>query len=136
VQEDATFRFVFSHSETPNSWTLASEDPSTRCPAQEDDNGCPDIVSVSPPDSSDNTFWVGDTKYTLDILGFAPIGANGQRGGPVQNLTFISPEGGDNSAVLVAELNAASVPLPAAGWMLIAGIGGLVAMKRRQKARA
>jgi hypothetical protein len=27
------------------------------------------------------------------------------------------------------------IPLPAAGWMLITGIGGLVAMKRRQKAR-
>jgi hypothetical protein len=25
------------------------------------------------------------------------------------------------------------VPLPAAGWMLLAGIGGLVAMRRRAK---
>ncbi|WP_278027344.1 VPLPA-CTERM sorting domain-containing protein [Roseicyclus salinarum] len=30
----------------------------------------------------------------------------------------------------------APVPLPAAGWMLIAGIGGLVAMKRRKAANA
>ena len=27
-----------------------------------------------------------------------------------------------------------AVPLPAAGWMLIAGLGGLAAMKRRKKA--
>lgn len=26
------------------------------------------------------------------------------------------------------------VPLPAAGWMLVAGVGGLVAMRRRKKA--
>jgi hypothetical protein len=26
------------------------------------------------------------------------------------------------------------VPLPAAGWMLLAGLGGIAAMKRRRKA--
>jgi hypothetical protein len=46
-----------------------------------------------------------------------------------------------NTAPLLAEFDfepntPPAVPLPAAGWMLIAGIGGLVAMKRRQKARA
>lgn len=30
----------------------------------------------------------------------------------------------------------APVPLPAAGWMLLAGVGGLVAMKRRRKGEA
>lgn len=32
-----------------------------------------------------------------------------------------------------AEISPAAVPLPAAGWMLIAGVGGLVAMRRRRK---
>lgn len=36
---------------------------------------------------------------------------------------------------LVAGMTAV-VPLPAAGWMLLAGVGGLVAMKRRKKANA
>lgn len=34
----------------------------------------------------------------------------------------------------VARLKLTAVPLPAAGWMLLAGVGGLAAMKRRRKA--
>jgi hypothetical protein len=37
---------------------------------------------------------------------------------------------------LVANINVAAVPLPAAGWMLLAGLGGLAAMKRRKKVDA
>lgn len=33
-----------------------------------------------------------------------------------------------------ATLHVSEVPLPAAGWMLLAGIGGLAALRRRQKA--
>ena len=33
----------------------------------------------------------------------------------------------------VAEFSVTPVPLPAAGWMLLAGVGGLVAMRRRRK---
>lgn len=43
-----------------------------------------------------------------------------------------NPEGGTAVATLVANVNV--VPLPAAGWMLLAGLGGLGAMRRRKKA--
>lgn len=34
------------------------------------------------------------------------------------------------------DLVAAPVPLPAAGWMLLAGLGGLIVVKRRKTAIA
>lgn len=38
-----------------------------------------------------------------------------------------------SSAITFTANSIAPVPLPAAGWMLLAGLGGLVAMKRRKK---
>ncbi|MBG6178688.1 hypothetical protein IWQ55_006516 [Labrenzia sp. EL_208] len=40
---------------------------------------------------------------------------------------------GANPAFEYANVSATPVPLPAAGWMLLAGVGGLVAMRRRRK---
>lgn len=34
----------------------------------------------------------------------------------------------------VSSVDVAPVPLPAAGWMLLAGVGGMIALRRRQKA--
>lgn len=45
---------------------------------------------------------------------------------------WFNPEG--NTSVLTLQASVETVPLPAAGWMLLAGVGGLVAMKRRRKA--
>jgi hypothetical protein len=58
---------------------------------------------------------------TIDAMGdFFAIGAyNAKSGFKVQSITVSYDEG------------PSEVPLPAAGWMLIAGVGGLVAMKRR-----
>lgn len=48
---------------------------------------------------------------------------NGNDGGDISHLTFYN---GDEEVP--------PVPLPAAGWMLLAGVGGLAAMRRRRKA--
>lgn len=41
---------------------------------------------------------------------------------------------GDSSAFRVSSVTVSAVPLPAAGWLMIAGLGGLAAMRRRKKA--
>jgi hypothetical protein len=38
-----------------------------------------------------------------------------------------------NANITAAGLEVAPVPLPAAGWMLLAGLGGMAALRRRQK---
>ena len=45
------------------------------------------------------------------------------------NLTFLESATGRQNLVTVSP-----VPLPAAGWLLIAGIGGLAALRRRKTA--
>lgn len=46
--------------------------------------------------------------------------------------TWVNPEGNSSSVAINAHV--APVPLPAAGWLLIAGLGGLGALRRRRKA--
>lgn len=40
---------------------------------------------------------------------------------------------GSYTATFTPDVNVSPVPLPAAGWLLLAGVGGLVATKRRRK---
>jgi hypothetical protein len=42
--------------------------------------------------------------------------------------------GGVNYAFTVSNVAPSTVPLPAAGWLLVAGIGGIAAMRRRKSA--
>jgi hypothetical protein len=55
-------------------------------------------------------------------------------GGDVVGLAFGIGAIGSNDEFTVSGLTVSEVPLPAAGWMLLAGMGGLAAMKRRKKA--
>ncbi len=121
VANGAVFDFRFNHDETLNE---------TPCDYPSDvGNPCSDQVTVSLLDTTD-TFQVGDTTYTLSILGFV------QNGSTVTE--FISQEGSDNSAVVEAIFTSeiAPIPLPAAGWLMVAGLGGLAAMRRRKSKKS
>ncbi len=88
--------------------------------------GCADRVDATTNAETSTPFTVNGHSYMLTFSGFK---ADGQTLG-----YFLTQERADNSAVITAKLEA--VPLPAAGWLMIAGLGGLAAMKRRKKARA
>lgn len=69
---------------------------------------------------------VGDifAKLTLDFTGLA--------GGGLGRGLYSFTQDTDNASTKLVPVN--PVPLPAAGWMLLAGLGGIAAMKRRKKA--
>jgi len=77
--------------------------------------------SFFPSDVNSETLIFGNVAagtYTLNIDGLVPTDAD-----PSEGATY------DIEIAAVAP-----IPLPAAGWMLLAGLGGLVALRRRQAA--
>jgi hypothetical protein len=54
------------------------------------------------------------------------VGTNGNR-------VAIGADGG-NDSFRVREITVAAIPLPAAGWLMLAGLGGIAALRRRKKA--
>lgn len=123
-----TSQFVFDHFETPNNDnpcanTLPNNDPSNT-------GGCSDRVTPTTNPATSETFTITDGTgstftYVFDVEGF-DIGDS-----------FWTLEGQSNTADLLArftyEENIAPVPLPAAAWFLIAGLGGLAAAGRRRR---
>ncbi|MBC9245535.1 THxN family PEP-CTERM protein [Paracoccus sp. 11-3] len=120
-------QFVFDHNETPNSANpcangLPNGDPSNA-------GGCADLVTASTNPATSETFTItegGITRtYVFDVTGFN-IGED-----------FWTKENMSNSATLQAqytyEENIAPVPLPAAAWLLMAGVGGFAAVGRRRR---
>lgn len=101
------------------------------------DNGCSDNVKVGLVAGQDENFAFKDADghaYFLSITGFV----TGLGGAPVND--FWTRENDDTQAQLwarfTADPNVAPIPLPAAAWMLIGGLGALGAVARRRKAAA
>lgn len=108
--------FDFDHFETPNGATPCAAGGS---------NPCPDLVTLLNNRDLSETIQVGSVEYTLTVLGF-DTGA-----GPLS--TFLTQEAASNSAVLRAafrQVPVSEVPIPAAGWLLVAGLAGLAALRR------
>lgn len=132
--------FSFVHLETPN-----DGESNGRCAnggargAGVNDGGCADRVTILDNAGSDQTFEVDGFQYILEITGFTT-------GGQFFN-EFWTRENNANSAILRAKfslvgpvtgggenpLPPSPVPLPAAGWMMIAGIGALAAARARRR---
>ncbi|MEM9494749.1 MAG: THxN family PEP-CTERM protein [Pseudomonadota bacterium] len=119
---DIDLSFNFNHNETPNN---------TPCQAA-GATICPDIITVTNNNTLDSVFIVDGIAYTLSVLGLFD-NAQGT-GSPL--MQFITEEEQANTAYLFATLSAAEVPLPAAVWMMIAGLGGLGFASRSKKKAA
>lgn len=92
-------------------------------------NGCADRVQATLNNAIAEKFTINGTEYTIDITGFDIADRNGIP-------TFWTVEEQSNSAKLYGSLTEyvpAPVPVPAAGWMILAGLGGLATARRRKK---
>jgi hypothetical protein len=101
--------FTIAIDETPNWGTCPVGSPP-----------CPDIIEL-PSAFPDETFDILGVPHTLEILGF--------RSGDDVVHQFISAEGGTNSAILVGRV--VTVPEPATGLLVMAGVLWLAVMRRR-----
>jgi hypothetical protein len=118
--------FQLFHQETIN--------PSATCAAG-GSKPCRDSVTVVGEISSSLPFVIGDIEYTFVLEGMVSSPA-----GPVTT-GFFTEETKQNSAMLRGriewtELPPPVIPLPAAGWLMIAGLGGLAAMARKKRRAA
>ncbi|NOD34003.1 MULTISPECIES: THxN family PEP-CTERM protein [unclassified Ruegeria] len=111
--------FSLTHNETLNR--------SANCP--QDPTPCNDVVTIANTLGSQN-FTFGGQNYVFSVLGFS------QDGGNTISTGFSTVEEAQNYATLYGQYTIAPVPLPAAGWLLLGGIGGLFAYGRRQKRKA
>lgn len=128
--------YVFEHDETPNYPSWPNTNPDTPCQyvgvtgEGVNVNGCADRVTVSMDEAISETLVHDGYAYSFDMSGF-------RVDGELFNF-FLTQEEANSSAFLVGSYSVEDltpVPLPAAGWMLLGGVGGLLAMKRR-KAKA
>jgi hypothetical protein len=118
--------YSFAHVETPNGANPCFDGGQNGVGVNV--NGCADRVTATINLGQTQSFFVGLDEYVFTIDRF--------RVGSDAFSQFFTQEGANNSATLEGsyQLKSAVVPLPAAGWLMLAGIGALVAVRRRKAA--
>jgi hypothetical protein len=115
--------FSFLHDETTN------ENKIKDCKYQPSVSRCDDLVKASLNLGKTESFNIGDIEYVFTISGFEVAGTTFSQ--------FLTEEGKSNSANLIGKFvtkeSVSPVPLPAAAWMLLAGIAGLGAVARKRR---
>ncbi len=137
VSRAVTTAFNFAHWETVN-----AGESNGRCAnggargAGVNVAGCADRVSILDNAASDQSFEIDGFLYILEITGFTQGGAFFTE--------FWTQENAANSAILRAKFTLVGpvdpvdpppspVPLPAAGWMVLTGLGALAAARARRR---
>lgn len=137
VDRALTTRFNFSHDETLNNGEangLCKNGGANGSGVNA--AGCADRVSILDNASQQDSFEFGGFLYILEITGFTQAG--------VTFSEFWTAEDQANSAILRARFTLVGpvdpidpppspVPLPAAGWLMLAGLGALAAARARRK---
>jgi hypothetical protein len=115
------FAFGFTVDETPNS-------PPCQYQTNPPGPACADKITFSNLDTT-NAFTLGGKQYTMEIIGFS------NDGGQTLTSSFISNEGGTNSAHLYAEFVAphSAVPEPMSLALLGSGFAAVGMLKRKRK---
>jgi hypothetical protein len=124
VQTPVESLFSFTHDETPNSPLLKD------CKYPGSVTRCDDLVTATLNLGATESFFLDGTEYVFTISGFEVGGST--------FTSFLTRENDDNTATLkaryVTKESVEVIPLPAAGWLLLGGVAGLAAMRRKKAA--
>ena len=130
--------FDFLHDETNNLSSVCKNGAANG--SGDNVNGCADNVKILNNTASDQTVEIDGFNYILEITGFTVAGQFFNEFWTIENqanaavlqarFTLVGPTGGGGGG----EPPPAPVPLPAAGWLMLAGLGALSAARTRRKA--
>lgn len=128
--------FDFIHWETDNAGTRGICANNGRNKRGVNVKGCADQVKIENILDRTDEFQIGDAMYIMTITGFLVDGMFATE--------FWTRENAKNPAQLVGMIKKVrdlapppppppAVPLPASGWLVLAGLGGLAGLKRRRR---